>query len=124
MIRPELLALHAELTARARSLMDRKNQDYAHQDEVFGNLNMIEALGLGSCEMGIVIRMSDKLRRLAGLTKQDAACKDETVTDTILDIINYAVLFEARRVSRATDDLKAAAAEVIDATFGHSSESH
>ena len=61
---------------------------------MFGNLALIESLGLGTTAQGIVIRLGDKLSRLATITQRPTLVA-ETTRDTILDIINYAVLFYA-----------------------------
>lgn len=100
MTRSELLAFFNEKTSAARDLMSRKNQDYAEVDEVFGNLNVCELLNIVPAEQGILIRMTDKLRRLISLTKRDAAVKDESFEDTCLDLINYTILLMARRSQR------------------------
>lgn len=86
----------------ARALMLRKNGDYADPEnsDVFGNLDACEHLGICTTEQGILIRMLDKTKRLVSSTSRDYAVADETVTDTLLDLINYAVLFEAKRRAR------------------------
>lgn len=80
--------------------MERKNADYASGADPFGNLSLCETIGLCSREAGIVIRMADKIRRLATLTHTAAACKDESFDDTCLDIINYTILLLASRRAR------------------------
>ena len=88
--RDSLLKLHKELCEAAFELMKRKNADYADDDSPFGNLDLIEALSRGahSTELGIVIRLGDKLSRLMTATRRDLQVKDESIRDTILDIIN------------------------------------
>ena len=101
MNRDELLALHASLTSSARELMARKNHDYGGHD-VMGNLRLIEQLFPQlTSEIGILIRMGDKLSRLAVLSTEDALVKDESIQDTCQDLINYAVLFIAAHTIRA-----------------------
>ena len=91
---------------RAQELMLMKNADYADPDSkqhdsfaVFGNLVACERVGISSTEQGFLVRLQDKLSRLANITKPDHArmVKDESVDDTLLDIINYATLFAAFR---------------------------
>lgn len=101
MNRDELLALHASITSAARELMARKNHDYGGHD-VMGNLRLIEQLFPQlTTEVGILIRMGDKLSRLAVLSTEDALVKDESIHDTCQDLINYAVLFIAAHTIRA-----------------------
>ncbi|RME05621.1 MAG: DUF1599 domain-containing protein [Deltaproteobacteria bacterium] len=101
MTRSDYLKFHAEFTERARSLSDRKNQDYSDDDDAFANLNLCEVVCPGmSCEQGIVVRMSDKLARLGRLLQRDASVPEESIEDTLLDVVNYAVLLAARRSQR------------------------
>lgn len=94
----DLLAHHDTLTAEAYELMQRKNNDYAGADGAspFKNFLHAETLGLCSAEQGMVVRLSDKLQRLAhAVSGQEMKVTDESVRDTILDIINYSVLISA-----------------------------
>jgi hypothetical protein len=109
--REHLLRRHGEICAEARAIMERKNHDYTNDAQgassIFGNLALIEELGLGTTEQGIVIRMGDKLSRLATLTTREARVADEGIKDTIKDIINYAVLLLVRRETREPADVVA-----------------
>lgn len=102
MLRTELVVLHQELCGDARRLLEKKNQDYAEENSIFGNLDMPEHAGLTSTETGIVIRMFDKMARVAKGVKRPLACEDEKLSDTLLDLINYAVLLEAKLRTRST----------------------
>ena len=42
--RPELISIHEAMCRAARALMDKKNDDYADKDAVFGNLDVVEAV--------------------------------------------------------------------------------
>ena len=87
MTRKELLDLHSALTAKAKELMEAKNSDYASDSDPFRNFEMFG-------ELGILVRMSDKLARLRSFVEKGSfKVKDESVLDTVLDLINYSVLF-------------------------------
>lgn len=86
--RTQLLKMHDELCSEAKSLMQKKNQDYGANSDPFRNFRSFGALG-------ILVRMSDKLARLHSfLDNGKFAVEDEGVKDTVRDIINYAILFE------------------------------
>lgn len=72
----------------------RKNADYANSDDPFKNFRVIEWLtgGATTVEDGILVRMSDKMSRIATLLKQDALVKDEKIKDTLQDLANYAMI--------------------------------
>ena len=74
----------------ALEIMKRKNADYAGIEDPFRNFNNVEVLGVCSTEAGIIVRMTDKLSRIANLIKQDAKVKDESISDTLIDLMNYA----------------------------------
>lgn len=95
----DLLSHHENLTKAAKSLMEKKNHDYGGREEnCWGNLELVEALTGGdvTLEEGVLIRMGDKLSRLWTISHSEAMVVDESVDDTIIDIINYAVLLSAR----------------------------
>lgn len=93
-----LLDHHEDMCGEAWRLMSRKNNDYAGAGGTspFKNFLHAETLGLCTVEQGMVVRLSDKLQRLAHFVSgQEMQVKDEALQDTILDIINYAVLISA-----------------------------
>ena len=79
---------------RAYDLWTRKQADY-------GDSNIRLGLDLSSssersqnsrlAQLGVVIRMNDKISRLINLYKKDLeSAVDESIEDTALDIMNYA----------------------------------
>ena len=79
------LARHKELCDMMHDLYCRKNADYG---DAFHRVFKEE--GVASCR----IRLSDKLYRFRKLT-QDAETqkvKEESITDTLIDLANYALL--------------------------------
>ena len=101
MNRKELLRYQEHLCDQARSLMSRKNQDYAtgdnNQADVFLNFRMSEEKTGVPVSTGMLVRLSDKLSRLGQIIRPGYRSKveNETLRDTVLDIINYAVLVAA-----------------------------
>ena len=96
-----LMALHDEACGKARNIMRAKNHDYTNAGDsvggVFGNLALCEMMGICETQQGILIRLTDKLSRLATLTTKEVQVKDEKDIDTVIDVINYLVLFLAAR---------------------------
>jgi hypothetical protein len=76
--RPALEAIHKQCL----DLGARKNHDYGAAGDA------IEMAGVP----GVVVRMLDKQLRLMSLTKpgHEAAIVDESLRDTLMDMINYA----------------------------------
>lgn len=72
--------------------MKKKNADYANDDNPFGNFELVENMWLATLEEWIMVRMSDKMSRIANLLNREAQVKDEAVTDTLLDLANYSVI--------------------------------
>lgn len=96
MHRDELLQHHKALCSKAFELMRRKNADYAgrHGVEPFANFTRCEAMGICRTEAGMLVRMTDKMSRLSSFVEAGVfQVKDESLEDTILDMINYSVLF-------------------------------
>jgi hypothetical protein len=106
------LSIHEDTCTKAQLIMEAKCQDYASAEDPFRNFRQIEALGLGSVEVGIIVRMGDKLARLAGFAKNgELAVVDETAEDTCLDLINYTIILLAAVRSRAAQKNCAEASE-------------
>lgn len=98
MNREQLLKNHERLCTTALNLMRRKNHDYAGRggESPFANFTRCEGMGICSTEQGFLVRMTDKMSRLSSFIEAGTLqVKDESVEDTILDIINYAVLFQS-----------------------------
>ena len=94
-------AFHNYLCGTALELMERKNSDYTNSAEdpepnCFANFTRCEDMGICTTEQGFLVRMTDKLSRLSTfVTSGELKVKDESVKDTVLDLINYSVLFLA-----------------------------
>lgn len=97
-----LLEQHSRLCTEAYRIMQRKNADYGGNDgrSPFRNFDLAPSLGLATREVGIMLRLSDKIQRLSGfLARGDGSfsCSEESFDDTVLDAINYLVLLSASR---------------------------
>ena len=118
MTRDELLNIHSNLCGKAQSLMRRKNADYAgnHGMEPFANFTRTEAMGICTTEKGMLVRMTDKMSRLSSFMEAgEFKVKDESLEDTVLDMINYSVLLWAYlSEKRGTSHKSVATAADID----------
>lgn len=88
----DYLSAFKQLAADKFLLTNRKNKDYADNQDAFANFRLIEVLTHGriSTEEGILVRMTDKLQRIANLLYKRAAVSDEAITDTLKDLSIYA----------------------------------
>ena len=89
---------HLENTFKtALALVRKKNTDYAVDSDPFQNFRFARLIDM-SVEDAILVRVSDKMARIANLIrKDDVAVKDESIDDTCLDIINYIAILMAYR---------------------------
>ena len=100
MTNKQLFDLHSKLCKKALKLMEKKNHDYAtgmfdtgEKIDPFVNFRMATLLRICTPEQGILLRMSDKLSRLSTFCKSGIMnVESESVEDTLIDIINYAIL--------------------------------
>ena len=74
-------------TARA------KNADYAGGDS-FKNFLNAKVVGV-SVQRGILVRMMDKISRVNTLLDSDAQVTDESICDTLDDLINYTAILKS-----------------------------
>lgn len=98
MTREELFKMHGEMCKTALELMKKKNADYAGSggNNPFANFTRSEALGICTTEQSFLVRMTDKMSRLSSFAaKGKLDVEDESVYDTLIDLINYSVLLAA-----------------------------
>jgi len=78
-------------------LLAVKNTDYANPDDPFFNFRNSEVAGV-SIAQGILVRTMDKITRISNLSSRQfgtQAVKNEKLTDSILDAINYLAILKA-----------------------------
>ena len=87
----------------ARELVERKNNDYAGEKDFLANFRMAEMMGLNP-STGVLLRISDKFARICQLVQKEANVPEESIHDTLIDLMNYSALMilclkdeEARR---------------------------
>lgn len=95
----QLHDVHRTLSDAARELLLRKARDYAGEADALATLKASAALGVDP-SLNVVLRMNDKLHRLKHLIGRDPAVRDEAVRDTVIDLINYAILYYALEQER------------------------
>lgn len=92
MTKDEFFARMQEVYNSNVQLSMRKNADYAGESDPFKNFRVCETLGI-PVESGLIVRMSDKIARISNLLGgAEAKVTDESVTDTLRDLANYAII--------------------------------
>jgi len=88
--------LHEAVTREAAKLMRAKRSDYAHEDDPLANFRGSRLVGVDPWR-GALVRLLDKVGRAARLVEKggQGAVVDEGLADTVVDMVNYAVLFLA-----------------------------
>lgn len=85
-LRDRLFALHEEMCKKARAVSRKKSMDYGSEEDPYQNFRRHGAYG-------IVVRMDDKLARLNTFVRRgNLEVVEESLEDTLLDLINYAIL--------------------------------
>ena len=79
---------------QALDISRAKNADYTGgNDDPFANFSNTKACGGASVEQGFLVRMNDKMMRISSFAEKGVLqVKDESVTDTLRDLANYACL--------------------------------
>lgn len=92
----ELLKFFDQSSVKMRKILEAKNADYTGNNDAFANFTRVEAMGIATTEVGFLTRMTDKLCRVTTFAKIGVLkVSDESVTDTLLDLANYAILMAA-----------------------------
>jgi hypothetical protein len=92
MTQKQYLQAFKKLQQKKLALTQKKNSDYADKEDAYLNFRLIETLSNKriSVEHGLLVRLSDKLQRVANLIDRDAQVKDEQIEDTLEDLAIYA----------------------------------
>ena len=101
-----LLKFHVAFCHQAYMLCQAKNHDYAGSDgsNPWRNFESTELLGIASTEIGLLIRMTDKLNRMVTFVKDGKLqCENEGAMDALIDMINYRVLLAGYMQKKAND---------------------
>lgn len=82
--------------AECLAIAKRKNNDYAGEKTVdpYKNLKGSTFVGV-SPDRAILVRVMDKMSRVSNLLSQDNQVKDESISDTINDVINYMAILKS-----------------------------
>ena len=92
------------------NLINKKNSDYAVEKDPFKNFKLFEFLMQGvdkskcdSTELALLVRLGDKLQRIANLLGKEALVTTESFDDTCLDLANYSHILRAYRKDKLTN---------------------
>lgn len=88
----EYMKRFEELTNQMLSITKAKNHDYSWTTRAFKNFELCENLEVCSVEAGILVRITDKITRISNLISSENQVADEKITDTLLDLANYALI--------------------------------
>lgn len=81
---------------KLRNILNTKGADYNNGD-VLSNFKLAGAVINQKAEMNCLSLISTKLARLGNLLNGNKEPKNESVEDTILDMINYLLILDAIR---------------------------
>ena len=118
----DLIKSHNCLCDLARDLMKKKNADYTNDGRgdggVYSNFTKAETFGICTTEQGIMVRLTDKVARLATLIRRKGLVADEKLEDTVVDLINYAVLLNCYCETLNKEDTPTEPAYIVDSDPG------
>ena len=102
---PECVNELLEFADKAFKLFCKKQHDYGDSNIRLGlDLSTSSSESYANnrlAQLGVVIRMNDKLNRLLNLYKKDMeSAVDESIEDTLLDLHNYAGILNALRKNK------------------------
>jgi len=95
MTNQEFLQSITDTYSKGIDIIKIKNADYASSTNPFKNFESASVVGV-YVKRDILVRVLDKLARVSNLLDKKGEVKDETVEDTITDMINYLAILKAR----------------------------
>lgn len=89
----QALSQHEQLFDRAIDILKKKRADYASEEDPFANFRNSELAGVEPWR-GALVRLLDKLTRAKNLMANgNQQVQDESIEDSIIDALNYTVIF-------------------------------
>lgn len=84
-----------EVTQQMYMITEAKNKDYSWEwcSDAFANFKVVEEFWIATTDW-FITRMLDKMKRIGNLTRQWNYVSDEKITDTLLDLANYSIIFK------------------------------
>ena len=80
------------LLAQCKSMLSRKNHDYAGNTDIFSNFKFAASAAGISPPQSILVLLGVKISRLSQLIGSGKEPLNEKIEDSIVDLINYALL--------------------------------
>jgi len=87
----DMLASFKDVLDEMYEVAKKKNADYTGGGDPFANFKLSPAYGV-PVSRGFLVRMSDKMSRVSALIDKDPAVTGESISDSLLDLANYAIL--------------------------------
>lgn len=94
MTKTEYLALVTNELTNLGQIIQDKGADYSGGDEdPFSNFRVTEKLGLAPAEIGVLVRLVDKIQRIRSFLKNgELKVKGESAIDAARDICGYSLI--------------------------------
>lgn len=92
------------IVKRMEEILFKKGNDYANTDRL-SNFKLAGAITGGSAETNCLNLIATKVARLGVLLNSDKPPANESVRDSIIDLINYGVLLDMIVTERAQKEL-------------------
>jgi len=99
-----------KLFAEALATMKKKNADYAGDSDSMKNFQISAQVANVKMSQGILTRLTDKTTKIGNLIVKEGAVKEESIFDTVQDLINcaailhYALQMERREATYRIDE--------------------
>jgi hypothetical protein len=100
---------------QAYALVEGKASDYAEDDNVFSNFEFAAAAAGISVEQSFMNLIGVKVARLQQLIGNDKTPNNESIDDTLLDLMNYAGLLKAYRQKKINNEWEAIGGAALEA---------
>ena len=101
----EALAVEDTIQQAADDCLLAKRQDYSGKEDPYANFRMSEFVGVEPWR-GVMVRLMDKLSRVRHIMESgEVLVKDESIKDTLGDVINYTKILGGLIFESTEDDL-------------------
>lgn len=100
----EALTVEDTIQQAADDCLLAKRQDYSGKEDPYANFRMSEFVGVEPWR-GVMVRLMDKLSRVRHIMESgEVLVKDESIKDTLGDVINYTKILGGLIFESTEDD--------------------
>lgn len=105
MTKQEQVERFNELISISEGILIKKGSDYSN-DDALSNFKQVAEITQVSVETVALVLIGVKVARLGNLFKKDGNAVNESINDSVIDLLNYSILLDAILFEKNKQEIK------------------